>query len=157
MLTIRNATIADAALIRSMVMELACFENAADQVQTTDADFARDGFGEPPHFRALIAEWDGVPAGLALFFGHYSTWRGAGFYLEDLFVRADFRKRGVGKALLAQLARIAKQENRNSIRWVVLDWNSNAIEMYKALGAEFLDEWRIASLSGESLRKLAAG
>ncbi|MGB7332527.1 MAG: GNAT family N-acetyltransferase [Terriglobales bacterium] len=155
MLTIRIATIPDAALIRRLIWELADFEKSPDQVLTTEADIARDGFGANPQFRALIAEWHGQPAGFALFFSYYSTWRGAGFYLEDLFVRPDFRGRGIGRALLARVARVAEQENRIFIRWEVLNWNQSAIEMYKAMGAEFLDEWRSFFLMGDGLRKLA--
>jgi GNAT superfamily N-acetyltransferase len=155
MLTIRTATIADAALIRQLIWELADFEKTPDQVQTTEADIARDGFGVDPQFRALIAEWSGHPAGFALFFSYYSTWRGAGFYLEDLFVRPDFRGRGIGKALFARVAGIAQREDRSFIKLSVLNWNQNAIEMYKALGGEFLDEWRDVLLTGNDLHKLA--
>ena len=155
MLTIRPATIADAALLRKLIGELADFEKEPDQVQTTEADIARDGFGANPQFRALIAEWHGQPAGYALFFSYYSTWRGAGLYLEDLFVRPDFRGRGIGTALLARVAREAEEENHVFIRWEVLHWNQPAIEMYKALGADFLDEWRSVFLTGNGLRKLA--
>src|SRR4030081_107851 len=155
MLTIRAATIADAALLRRLIWELADFEKEPDQVRTTEADIARDGFGANPQFRARIAEWEGQPAGYALFFSYYSTWRGAGLYLEDLFVRPAFRKRGIGKALFASIARAAEQENRLFIRWEVLNWNQSAIEMYKALGADFLDDWRAVLLAGDGLRKLA--
>jgi GNAT superfamily N-acetyltransferase len=155
MLTIREATLADAALLRRLIWELADFEKAPDQVRTTEADIARDGFGANPQFHALIAEWGGQPAGYALFFDYYSTWRGAGLYLEDLFVRPEFRGRGIGTSLLAQVARAAEQENRAFIRWEVVDWNHSAIEMYKALGANFLDEWRSVLLAGDGLRKLA--
>jgi GNAT superfamily N-acetyltransferase len=155
MLTIRPATIADAALIRKMIWELADFEKAPDQVRTTEADIARDGFGANPQFRALIAEWHGQPAGYALFFGYYSTWRGAGLYLEDLFVRPDFRGRGIGGALLARVARTAEQENRFFLKWEVLNWNQPAIDMYKAMGGVFMDEWRSVYLTGDGLRKLA--
>ncbi len=155
MLTIRAATIADAALLRRLIWELADFEKAPDQVRTTEADIARDGFGANPQFRALIAEWQGQPAGYALFFSCYSTWRGAGLYLEDLFVRPDFRGRGIGTALLARVAHTAERENRALVKWDVLDWNQPAIEMYKALGADFLDEWRTVLLTGDGLRKLA--
>jgi GNAT superfamily N-acetyltransferase len=155
MLTIRAATIADAALIRQLIWELADFEKEPDEVRTTEADIARDGFGANPQFRALIAEWDGQPAGLALFFSYYSTWRGAGLYLEDLYIRPEFRGRGIGTALFARVARAAQQENRNFIKWAVLDWNQRAIEMYTALGGDFLDGWREVMLSGDSLRKLA--
>ena len=155
MLTIRAATIADAALLRILIWELADYEKAPDKVRTTEADIARDGFGAKPQFRALIADWQGQPAGYALFFSFYSTWRGAGLFLEDLFVRPAFRGRGIGKALLASVARSAEQENRVFIRWEVLNWNQPAIALYKALGADFLDDWRTVLLAGDGLRKLA--
>lgn len=155
MLTIRATTIADAALIRQLIWELADFEKEPQAVQTTEADIARDGFGANPEFRALIAEWDGQTAGLALFFRCYSTWRGAGLYLEDLFIRPEFRGRGIGTALFARVARAAQQENRQFIKWAVLDWNQRAIEMYTTLGGEFLDGWREVLLTEDSLRRLA--
>jgi GNAT superfamily N-acetyltransferase len=155
MLTIRKATIADSSLIRRMIWELAEFEKAPDEVYTTDDDIARDGFGASPQFRALIAEWNGQPAGFALFFSYYSTWRGAGLYLEDLFVRPEFRGHGLGTALLARVAKIAEQEGRGFIKWSVLDWNQPAIAMYRAMGGEFLDEWRDVLLMGDGLHKLA--
>src|SRR5450755_469517 len=160
MLTIRNAAISDAALIRQMIWELAEFEKEPEKVRTTEADIARDGFGANAEFRALIAEEKVAgsgeePAGFALFFPYYSTWRGAGLYLEDLYVRPSFRGHGIGTQLFARVARIAEQENRCFIKWSVLDWNQPAIDMYKALGADFLDDWRDALLTGEGLRKLA--
>ena len=155
MLTIRIATIADAALIGRLIRELAEFDKELDQVRTTEADIARDGFGPNAQFRTLIGEWYGEPVGFAVFFSYYSTWRGAGFYLEDLFVLPDFRRRGIGRALLTHVARAAEQEGRVFIRWVVLDWNQSAINMYSMLGADFLNDWRIVHLAGEGLRKLA--
>lgn len=155
MLNIRAATVADAALLRQLIWELADYEKAPDQVRTTEADIARDGFGEKPQFRALIAEWDGEPAGYALFFEYYSTWRGPGIYLEDLFVRPNLRGRGIGGALMARVARIAKKEQRVFMKWEVLNWNKPAIDVYKAMGAEFLEEWRAELLSGDALTKLA--
>ena len=155
MLTIRAATVADAALLRRFIWELADYEKAPDQVRTTEADIARDGFGANPQFRAVIAEWQGQPTGYALFFSFYSTWRGAGLFLEDLFVRPAFRGRGIGKALLASVARVAEQDHRVFIRWEVLNWNQPAIALYKALGADFLDDWRTVLLAGDGLRKLA--
>lgn len=155
MLTVRTAKVEDVPVIRELISELAEYEKRLEEVLTTEAVISRDGFGKHPEFSALIAEWGGTTAGFALFFGHYSTWRGAGLYLEDLFVRPEHRGRGVGKALLAGVARVAKEQNRLFIRWVVLDWNQPAIAMYEKLGAEFLDEWRTALLAGESLKKLS--
>jgi len=155
MMTIRAATIADAALIRRLIGELAEYEREPDQVRTTEADIARDGFGATPQFRVLIGEWCGEPAGFAVFFPYYSTWRGTGVYLEDLFVLPEFRRRGIGSALLAHVARAAEQEGRVFMRWAVLDWNQHAIDMYKSLGAHFLNDWRIVLLAGEGLERLA--
>jgi GNAT superfamily N-acetyltransferase len=155
MLTVRAATIADAVLIRRLIGELAEYEREPDQVLTTEADIMRDGFGENPQFRVLIGEWHGEPVGFAVFFHYYSTWRGAGLYLEDLFVLPEFRGRGIGKALLVSVARIAQQEDRSFVRWAVLNWNQPAINMYKSLGAHFLDDWRIVLLAGDSLKQLA--
>jgi GNAT superfamily N-acetyltransferase len=157
MLRIRPATIHDCALLRTMIRELAEFERELQQVTIREEDLARDGFGENPRFRALIAEWDGQPAAYALFFGYYSTWAGRGMYLEDLFVREPFRGKGIGKALLASVARIAVEDCCNGMHWEVLAWNQKAIEMYKGLGAEFHDQWRRVLLSGEALRKVAEG
>ena len=155
MLHIRAATIHDAGLLRTMIRELAEFEHELEWVTIREEDLARDGFGENPCFRALIAELDGQPAGYALFFGYFSTWVGRGLFLEDLFVREAFRGRGIGTALLASVARVAVDEKCYGIHWEVLDWNERAIEMYKALGAEFRDRWRPVLLVGEALEKLA--
>jgi len=138
-----------------MIRELAAFEKELEFVTIRDEDLARDGFGENPRFRALIAECDQQPAGYALFFGYYSTWGGRGLFLEDLFVRDVFRGRGIGKALLARVARIAVDENCYGIHWEVLNWNEPAIEFYKALGAQFRDQWRPVLLTDEPLRRLA--
>jgi GNAT superfamily N-acetyltransferase len=122
-----------------MILELAEYERELECVTIREEHLTRDGFGENPRFRALIAEWDGQPAGYALFFNYFSTWVGRGLFLEDLFVREKFRKRGIGTALLAKVARIAVEEQCYGIHWEVLDWNTKAIELYKALGAEFRD------------------
>jgi GNAT superfamily N-acetyltransferase len=155
MLLIRPATIADAALLRTLIRELAEFERELDLCVIEEADLARDGFGPNPKFQALIAEWDGQPAGYAIFFGYYSTWAGPGLYLEDLFVRLPFRGKGIGMALLAAVAQIALQEDRRAMRWEVLDWNQGAIDLYKSLGAEFRDQWRSVLLKDDALRRLA--
>jgi GNAT superfamily N-acetyltransferase len=155
MLRIRPATVDDATLLRSMIRELAEYEHELDQVTITDDDLRRDGFGDNPRFRALIAEWDGQPAGYALCFGYYSTWAGRGLYLEDLFVREQFRGRGIGTALLAQVARIALDEHCRGMHWEVLNWNTKTIAMYKEIGAQFPDQWRRVLLCGDALKKLA--
>jgi GNAT superfamily N-acetyltransferase len=155
MLRIRPANIRDAALLRTMIRELAEYERELDWVTIREEDLARDGFGENPRFRALIAEWDGQPAGYALFFNYFSTWVGRGLFLEDLFVRETFRRHGIGTALLAEVALVAVEEQCYGIHWEVLDWNTKAIELYKAMGAEFRDHWRPVLLTGESLHRLA--
>jgi len=155
MLQIRPATIQDTALLRTMIRELAEYERELDLVTIREEDLARDGFGDNPRFRALIAEWQGQAAGYAVIFGYYSTWAGPGLFLEDLFVREAFRGRGIGKALLAAVARIAIDEKCYGIHWEVLDWNKSAIEFYKTLGAKFRDQWRPVFLTGEPLHQLA--
>lgn len=155
MLRIRPAILSDVALLRSMIRELAEFERQLQYVTIREEDLARDGFGKNPRFRALIAEWDGQAAGYAFFFGSYSTWAGRGLFLEDLFVREPFRGRGIGKALLAAVARIAVDEHRYGIHWEVLGWNEKAIELYTKLGATFRDQWRAVLLMDEALQRLA--
>jgi len=156
MLSIRAATVNDVALLKDFIYELAEYERERDQVVITEADLVRDGFGPQPKFRALIAEWDGRAAGYALFFGFYSTWEGRpGLFLEDLFVRQTFRGKGIGKALLANVAGIAKRENCYGVRWEVLDWNQPAIDFYKRLGATFLDQWKSVLLTGDALERAA--
>jgi GNAT superfamily N-acetyltransferase len=155
MLLIRPATVNDVTLLRTLIRELAEFERELDLCVIEEEDLARDGFGPNPKFRALIAEWDEQPAGYAVFFGYYSTWAGPGLYLEDVFVRAQFRGKGIGMALLAEVARIALQENRRAMRWEVLDWNKGAVDLYKSLGAEFRDKWRSVLLADDALRRLA--
>jgi GNAT superfamily N-acetyltransferase len=138
-----------------MIRELAEFEQELQWVTIREEDLARDGFGEHPRFRALVGEWEGKPAGYALFFDYFSTWTGRGLFLEDLFVREKFRGRGIGRALLAEVARIAVDEHCYGIHWEVLDWNEKAIALYKALGADFRDQWRPVLLTGEPLQRLA--
>jgi len=155
MLSIRPATINDVALLRTLICELADYEHELDMVVITEADLARDGFGQQPKFHALIAEWDTQPAGYALFFDFYSTWRGRQVFLEDLFVREVFRGRKVGIGLLKAVARIAEHEGCHGLRWEVLNWNHTAVKFYESLGAEFLDDWRLTLLADEKLRQLA--
>jgi GNAT superfamily N-acetyltransferase len=156
MISIRSATIVDAPLLATLIHELAEFERLSHEASVTEDDIARDGFGAAPKFRALIAEWDGQAAGYAMFFEFYSSFEArAGLFLEDIFVRPDFRKHGIGKALLARMAGIARKERYFCIRWEVLDWNTQAIDFYTRLGAVFLDEWKPASLTGDALEAVA--
>jgi GNAT superfamily N-acetyltransferase len=153
---IRSATAADAAQILRFIRALAAFERAPNAVTATEEGLIRDGFGPHPFYSCLIAEHGGQPAGFAFYFFNYSTWVGRpGIYLEDLFVLPEFRGRGIGKALLKQVAAIAEEKGCQRLQWEVLDWNTPAIEFYRAMGAEFLDEWRNVRLSGEALMRLA--
>jgi GNAT superfamily N-acetyltransferase len=156
MLQIREATAADAGLILALVRELAEYEREPEAVKATEQDILRDGFGSRPRFHCVIAEWAGEPAGFALFFYNYSTWEGrAGLYLEDLYVRPAFRKRGIGKALFNHLAQRAVDENLSRLVWQVLDWNQPAIEFYESIGARHASNWMTMRLTGEALEKLA--
>src|SRR5882672_6423115 len=147
MLSIRNATAADASLILDFIRRLAEYEREPNAVVATEEDLIRDGFGPEPKYRCLIAEWGGKPAGFALFHYNYSTWRGhAGLYLEDLFVLVEMRGKGIGKALLQRLAQIAIEENCYGMRWQVLEWNTPALEFYATLDATIMDEWETMRL-----------
>ncbi len=178
-LTIRPATPADIPLMLAFIRELAEYEHDSASAIATANDLLRDGFPEPgtgpARFHALIAEWSEAkasksedaaqaaetiepqPAGLALYFYNYSTWRGhAGIWIEDLFVRPAFRGKGIGKALLTRVAQIAVQENCPRLEWSVLDWNTPAVDFYRSLGAESMSEWTIMRVSGDALATLGA-
>jgi GNAT superfamily N-acetyltransferase len=156
MLTIRNASPADASLILDFIRALAKYEREPDAVVATEQDLLRDGFGPDPKYRCIIAEWNGKPAGFAFFFFNYSTWLGKpGLYLEDLFVLPEMRGKGIGKALLQKLARIAVEENCYGMRWQVLEWNEPALRFYDALGAKIMDEWETMRLMEPALSRLA--
>jgi GNAT superfamily N-acetyltransferase len=154
MLAIHPAAPKDMPLLSEMIHEFAKFEKLSAVV--TEADLARDGFGTDPKFRALLAEWEGKPAGYAFFFGYYSTFEGRpAIFLEDIYVRREFRGKGIGKALMARVAAIARQENCFGMRWEVLDWNTPAIDFYRNMGATFLDAWKNVVLKGEAFDALA--
>ena len=156
MLTIRPATPADVPLILEFIRDLAEYEREPQAAVASAADLLRDGFGPEPKFRVDIAEWSGEPAGFAFYFWNYSTWQGRpGLYLEDLFVRPRFRGKGIGKALLVHLARVALKNNCGRLVWQVLDWNTPAIEFYESLGAETMKEWLTMRVAGEALVRLA--
>jgi GNAT superfamily N-acetyltransferase len=158
MLSIRNAAADDAALILDFIRRLAEYEREPKAVEATEDNLRRHGFGADPLFRCLIAEWAQEPAGFALFFYNYSTWRGQpGLYLEDLFVLPEMRGKGIGKALLARLAEIALAENCYGIAWQVLEWNEPAIKFYVSLGATTMDAWETMRIMGPALSRLAEG
>ena len=156
MLNIRPATPDDVPTILRFIRELALYEREPDAVVATEADLLRDGWGPSPRFTALIADYDGTPAGFALYFASYSTWLGHhGIRLEDLYVTPAMRGHGIGKALLARLARIALDEGCRRLEWDVLNWNEPAIAVYRRIGATIQTEWSIMRLAGEPLRALA--
>ncbi len=156
-LTIRTATPADVPTILRFIRELALYEREPDAVVATEDDLLRDGWGPTPRFRAMIAEADAEAVGFALYFTSYSTWRGHhGIRLEDLYVTPSMRGKGIGKALLAQLARVAIDEGCPRLEWDVLEWNAPAIAVYERVGAHILTEWRIMRLSGDALKDLAS-
>jgi GNAT superfamily N-acetyltransferase len=155
-LQIRPAAPADVPQILAFIRELALYEREPDAVKATETGLLRDGFGPTPRFRCVLADWDGGPAGFALFFTSYSTWRGHhGIRLEDVYVTPEMRGKGIGKALLAHLAAIAVAEGCPRLEWDVLEWNTPAIGFYERIGAKMLTEWRIMRVADEALAKLA--
>jgi len=153
---IREATETDVPLILQFIRDLADYERLADRVVATEEMLRRTLFGSPRFAEVLIAEEDGGPAGFALFFHNYSTFLGQpGIYLEDLFVREAMRGRGIGKALLARLARIARDRDCGRVEWAVLDWNAPSIAFYRSIGAVSLDDWMIMRLTGDALETMA--
>ena len=157
--TIRPARPEDASLILALVRELAEYEREPHAVLIGEAELLADGFPAPggtSYFECLIAEEDGKPAGMALFFPVYSTWRGRSLHLEDLFVRPPFRGRGIGKALLTKTAALAVERGCRQLFWHVLDWNEPAIAFYQSLGAVLLHDWTRMRLRDEALTAVAA-
>jgi GNAT superfamily N-acetyltransferase len=154
--TIRPATRTDIPQIMTFIHALAAYERTPEAVIATPEDLERDGFGANPFYFCLIAEHDGQPAGFALYFFNYSTWLGRpGIYLEDLFVQPELRGLGIGKLLLERVAAIAVEKGCLRLQWAVLDWNTPAIDFYRAMGGEFIDEWRIVRVGGDALAQLA--
>jgi GNAT superfamily N-acetyltransferase len=155
-LHIDPASKADVPLILSFIKGLAEYERLPHQFVATETSLRESLFGTRRYAEVVIARLDGHPAGFALFFYNFSTFLAKpGLYLEDLFVLPDCRGKGIGKALLIYLAKLAVARNCGRFEWAVLDWNTSAIEFYKGLGAVPLNDWRLFRLSGESLAKLA--
>jgi len=153
---IRQATEADVPVILRFIRALAEYEKLSHKVVATEESLRRTLFGNPRFAEVILGYEDGEPVGFALFFHNYSTFLGRpGIYLEDLFVDPDRRGRGYGKALLAHLARLARDRDCGRVEWAVLDWNAPSIQFYKSLGAVPLDDWIIFRLTGEALERSA--
>lgn len=156
-LQITTATEQDLPQILIFIKALAEYERLADSVVATEDILRQTLFGPRPYAECVIARYKGEPAGFALFFHNFSTFLGRpGIYLEDLFVNPDMRGKGVGRALLSHLARIAVERRCGRFEWAVLDWNESAIGFYKSLGAEPQNDWTVFRVTGEALTKLAA-
>lgn len=154
--TLRAAMREDVPLILGFIRDLAEYEKLLDEVVADEASLTATLFGDHPQAEVVIAEHDGRAAGFALYFHNFSTFRGRrGLYLEDLFVRAEYRGFGIGKALLAHLAKLAVERGCARFEWSVLDWNAPAIGFYQSLGARLLDDWRVCRLDGDALARLA--
>lgn len=153
---IRFATESDTALILRFIRELAEYEKLLDEVVADEQTLRGHLFGEQPRAEVLLGEEEGEPAGFALFFHTFSTFLGRpGIYLEDLYVRPEYRGRGYGKALLGCLARLAVERGCGRLEWAVLDWNEPAIGFYEFLDARPMDDWTVYRLTGEPLRRLS--
>jgi GNAT superfamily N-acetyltransferase len=156
MLNIRPATPGDAETIAALVRELADYEKLLHEAQGTAADFRRELESPNPVIRVLIADWNREPAGFALYFFNFSTFVARpGLYLEDLFVRPALRSHGIGRALLRELARIARERDCGRMEWAVLDWNEPALRFYQSLGARPLKEWIVHRLTRPEIARLA--
>jgi len=156
-ITLRSAQLADIPDILAFIRELGEYEKLAHEVIADEAILAAQLFGERPAAEVVIAEVDAQPAGFALFFHNFSTFLGQrGLYLEDLFVRPQFRGLGLGKRLMAHLARLAIERNCSRFEWSVLDWNEPAIRFYRSLGAIGLEDWTVQRVTGAALQRLGA-
>jgi GNAT superfamily N-acetyltransferase len=155
-LTIRPAEEADVAVTLRFIQDLAEYERLRHEAVATEEDLRRHLFGERPAAEVIIAEVEGEAVGFALFFTSFSTFLGRpGLYLEDLFVSPTWRGRGIGRRMLAHLARITRDRGYGRLEWWVLDWNEPAIGFYRGLGARAMDEWTTFRLTGEALERLA--
>ena len=153
---IRPATEADLPIILRLIRDLAEYERAPDAVVATETGLREVLFGAKPSAEVLLALEGSDPVGFAVYFHNFSTWLGRpGLYLEDLFVRPEKRGKGYGRALLERLAQIAKERGCGRMEWAVLDWNEPAIQFYRKLGAQPMDEWTVFRLTEEGIAKLA--
>jgi GNAT superfamily N-acetyltransferase len=154
---IRPAKREEVGIILNLIKELAEYERALDHVETTEKELFSTIFVENPKVFCDLVDVEGEIVGLAIWFLNYSTWQGRhGIYLEDLYVRSEFRGRGYGKALLQHLARVCEERGYGRFQWSVLDWNTPAIDFYKSLGAESMDDWIVYRVTGKSLKELGS-
>jgi len=154
-LKIRPAKREEVGEVLQLIQDLATYEKAPDQVEASKDDLLNTIFAKEPRVFCDLVEVDGQIAGMAIWFLNYSTWQAKhGIYLEDLYIKPEFRARGYGKALLKHLAQICDKEGYGRLQWWVLDWNSPAIEFYKSFGAEAMDEWTVYRTSGQALKNL---
>ena len=152
---IRPAKREEVGEVLQLIQDLATYEKAPDQVEASEDDLLNTIFAKEPRVFCDLVEVDGQIAGMAIWFLNYSTWQAKhGIYLEDLYIKPEFRARGYGKALLKHLAQICDKEGYGRLQWWVLDWNSPAIEFYRSLGAEAMDEWTVYRTSGQALKDL---
>lgn len=157
LIEVSPATSEDVPTILSFIRGLAEYEKLTHQCIATEQSLRETLFGDRPFAEVLIARLDGTPAGFALFFHNYSTFLARpGIYLEDLFVLPELRGKGVGKALLIALAKIARDRNCGRLEWSVLDWNEPAVGFYQRLGATVMPDWRICRLTADGINKLAS-
>jgi GNAT superfamily N-acetyltransferase len=155
-IAIRAAVPADSATIFALVCELADYENLQAEVDATPEEISAALFAKDPQVFCDIAEWNGEAAGFSVWFKNFSTFRGRhGIYLEDLFVRPEFRGRGMGKALMARLAQRCVDEKLARFEWAVLDWNAPSIAFYQSIGAQVMDQWKLCRLTGKALHDFA--
>ena len=155
-LTIRRATEQDVPVLLDFIRELAQYERLTHLLAITERQLAQELFGANSRVEALLAHCDGEPAAFAVYFHNFSTFLGRkGLYLEDLYVRPEYRRRGYGRAMLVELARIAHERGCGRFEWTVLDWNKPAIDFYRSLGADLLQDWRICRVTGAALEQLA--
>jgi GNAT superfamily N-acetyltransferase len=153
---IRKSTTSDVPLILSFIKDLAKYENLSHEVVATEELLRENLFGENPKAEVILGYYQNEPAAFALFFHNFSTFLGKpGLYLEDLFVKPEYRGKGFGKIMLAYLAKLAKERNCGRLEWWVLDWNEQALKFYRSIGARAMDEWTVQRLDGNALGKLA--
>jgi GNAT superfamily N-acetyltransferase len=153
---IRPARLEDVPIILQLIVDLATYERAPNEVTATETQLAEVLFGDKPGAEVLLAFEKDEPVGFAVFFRNFSTWLGrSGIYLEDLFVKPEARGKGYGRSLLVDLAKIARERGCGRMEWAVLDWNDPAIEFYRKLGAMPMDEWTVFRLTKDGIAKLA--